>query len=136
LDLIANVEGACRHLILLTELYWEDSRSIGSRLKVGQLVSEFSVGEHLPYNSHDIAILSKVANRKAPARLNLLKEDCSVSMIEPQCFNFHQMPAIAKKPDFLAGMQNLEVLRNLGDTTKMQINNIQRHWGQKVTKWE
>jgi hypothetical protein len=136
LDLVESAESACRHLILLTELYWHDSRSIGPRLKVSQLVREFSVGKHLPYNSYDLATLSKVSDQEAPARLHLPKENCSVSMLEPQCFNFHRMPAVVTKPDFFVGMQNLEVLRNLEDTTKMQINSVQRRWSQKVTKWE
>jgi hypothetical protein len=62
LDLVESAESACRHLILLTELYWHDSRSIGPRLKVSQLVREFSVGKHLPYNSYDLATLSKVSD--------------------------------------------------------------------------
>jgi hypothetical protein len=135
LGVIESLEGACRHLILLTELYWDDSRSTGPKLNVGRLIREFSVGEHLLYNSHDLAILSKVSDPKAPARLNLPKEDCSVSMLEPQCFNFHRMPAVPRKPDFLVGMQNLQVLRALDDDTRRSINMVQRGLGQKATVW-
>jgi hypothetical protein len=135
LDVTENLEGAFRHLILLTELYWDDSRSVGPKLDVGRLIREFSVGEHLPYSSHDLAILRKVSDRKAPARLHLPKENCNVSMLEPQCFNFHQMPAVPRKPDFLVGMQNLQVLQTLDDATRRSIDAVQRGLGQKATVW-
>lgn len=139
-SLIESLEGACRHLILLTELYWKEPEKDSCRTArgptVAHLIREFSTyGEHLPYNSYDLAILSK-APQDASARVYLPEGKCGVFMLAPQCFNFHQHPAVPKQPEYLVGMQNLEVLRKLDDTTKMHINSMQRQWGQKVTTWE
>jgi hypothetical protein len=136
LVLIVGLEGACRHLLLVKELFWEDSRRIVPRLTVGHLVRSLSIWKDLPYNSYDLATLSKVSNQNAPALMHLSMENCSVFRLAPQCFNFHDQPGVQKKPDFLVGMQNLEVLRNLDDTTKIQINTMQRQCGQGVINWE
>ena len=135
MDLIVGLEGACRHLLLLKELFWDDSRRLVPRLTVGHLVKSFSICEDLPYNSYDLATLRKVPNQKAPAWIHLSKEDCSVSRLPPQLFNFHEKPAVPKKPNFLVGMMNMAALRTLDDATKMQINFVQRQCGQKVTNW-
>ncbi|KAM0695989.1 hypothetical protein Q7P36_004472 [Cladosporium allicinum] len=135
-DLLRSLKGACRHFILLKEPYGEESRRTEPTLAVSRLVRKFSTCVHLPYNSYDLAILSQVQNQKAPARKHLPKKKCSVFMLEPQCFNFHQMPAVPKKLDYVVGMQNLQVLRNLDDATKNSVNSIERQLGPNTTNWD
>jgi hypothetical protein len=135
-DLLRSLKGACRHFILLEELYGEESRRFEPTLTVNRLVKKSSTCVHLPYNSYDLAILSQVPNQKAPARKHLPKEKCSVFMLEPQCFNFHQMPAVPKKPDYVVGMQIFQVLRNLDDATKKSVKSIERQLGPNATDWE
>lgn len=92
LDLIVGLEGACRHLLLVKELSWDDSRRIVPRLTVGHLVRSFSICRDLPYNSYDLATLSDVSNQNAPALMHLSMDNCSVFRLAPQCFNFHDQP--------------------------------------------
>jgi len=134
-----SMEDACGHFGLLSDLSLEN---FGPRKKyqnksVARAMEILSKFKSSPYVQHDYAILSKVRNKHAKlASAYLPRRLCSVSVLGPPTFSFHRSPGVPRKPEEMVGLQNLDVLSRLDHKTKMQINDLQRLHGQKVTEWE
>lgn len=125
------------HLARLSNLYLEKmhhpDRPVS--ITIGDMVEALTEQKQFPYHSHDLAIISKIPNQKTSALQHLPLHKCSVSMLPPRRFSYHQFPGVPKRPWDIAGLQNMGSLRLLDEQTRTEINDAQRHYGQKISGW-
>jgi len=126
------------HLSMLSKLYLEEMHYPGvpPSISVGAVVKVLEEYKQFPYQAHDLAILSKVPNQKDLALQHLPLHKCSVSVLAPRRFSFHQFPDVPRKPDNIIGLQDLDTFRRLDHATRSTINAMQRQYGQRVTAWK
>jgi hypothetical protein len=107
-----------------------------SSIFVRDIVEALTEYKQFPYHAHDLAILSKVTNQGDPALQHLPLHKCSVSVLPPRRFSYHKFPRVPTKSDNIIGIHNPDTFLRLDHDTKMEINQTQRQYGQKVTTWE
>lgn len=115
---------------------YPDATGHSPKMSVGSMMKALQKHKHFPHQAHDLAILSKVPNKKALALKHLPLDKCSVSVFGLRHFDFHKSPGVPRKPDNIVGLQNLDVLSRLDQQTKQGINELQRIHEQKLTQWQ
>ena len=133
-----SAQAVCSHLALLSKMYLEKMHypNRPSSIFVGDMVEALTEYKQFPHFAHDLAILRKVPNQRDTALKHLPLHKCSVSVLPPRRFSYHRFPRVPHKPDDIDGIQKPDSFRRLDHDTKMEINDTQRHYGQRVTEWE
>lgn len=141
-----GAESYVRHLFVFADLYLT-SRTLNSpgilpygippSVSVCQLIGVFKelTFRALPHAQHDLKILERVSDPGQWAREHLTHRSYSVFRLAIPQITFHER-ALAERPDYLCGQQNLDSLRQLSGSSKKVINKIQTQYGQKATEWE
>lgn len=119
--------------MFLEEMHYPDRPP---SITVSEMVEALEKHKQHPYHSHDLAILSKVPNQKDPAIKHLPLHLCSVSVLPPRHFSYHKFPNVPRQPDDIVGLERPENFRRIDHNTRKLINDTQRQFGQKVTKWD
>jgi hypothetical protein len=102
-DLPEGMQAVLHHFVLLSGLYTQKLRPTAiPQVTVACVVRILKRFNHLPYPSHDLAILSKVDQRDL-ALEHLPLNICSVSVLGQQYFSFHRSQEIPRRPNNIVG---------------------------------